>query len=199
MIRKPICVSEAARPVACLKKSAPETSVGYNESNAKMVTMLEVSEGEKATFAGGCFWGVEDAFAKTDGVIDAVSGYTGGHTESPTYEQVSSGNTGHAEAVEVRFDPAKVSYETLVRRFFKIHDPTQMNRQGPDVGEQYRSVIFYHSPKQQEIAERIKKDLAPQYYPKTIATSIEPAKTFWRAEEYHQDFAVKNPQFACHI
>jgi len=155
---------------------------------------------EKATFAAGCFWGVEDAFRRTLGVLEVVSGYAGGHVEHPSYEQVCGGATGHAESVEVTFDPTRVSYETLVRRFFEIHDPTQMNRQGPDVGEQYRSVIFYHSPEQQETAERIKEALAPQYLPKTIATSIEPAKEFWRAEEYHQRYAEKHPgRVVCHV
>lgn len=155
---------------------------------------------EKATFAAGCFWGVEASFLTVPGVTDAVSGYAGGHTERPTYEQVCGGATGHAEAVEVVFDPKTVSYETLVRKFFALHDPTQMNRQGPDVGEQYRSVIFYHSPEQKETAERVKKELAPQYLPKTIATSIEPAKTFWKAEEYHQRYAEKHPgRVVCHI
>lgn len=120
--------------------------------------------------------------------------------ESPTYEKVCEGTTGHAESVEVTFDPAKVSYETLVRKFFAMHDPTQLNRQGPDVGEQYRSVIFYHSTEQQEIANRVKQELAPQYLPKTIATSIEPATTFWKAEEYHQRYAEKHPgRVVCHI
>jgi methionine-S-sulfoxide reductase len=154
---------------------------------------------EKAAFAAGCFWGVEDALQKVPGVIDVVSGYEGGHTANPSYEQVCAGTTGHAETVEVTFDPATVSYETLVRRFFAIHDPTQMNRQGPDVGAQYRSVIFYDSPAQQEVAEKIKAELRPNYLPKTIATSIEPAKTFWRAEDYHQDYAVTHPNAACHI
>jgi peptide-methionine (S)-S-oxide reductase len=154
---------------------------------------------EKATFGAGCFWGVEDAFQKLEGVNDAVSGYEGGHTENPTYPQVCSGMTGHAESVEVMFDLATVSYEALVRRFFAIHDPTQMNRQGPDVGEQYRSVIFYHSQEQKDIAERIKKELQPNYLPKTIATSIEPAQTFWRAEDYHQNYAETHPYAACHI
>lgn len=155
---------------------------------------------ETATFAAGCFWGVEDAFRRTPGVIDAVSGYAGGHTASPTYEQVCGGATGHAESVEVTFDPEKTTYEALVRRFFEIHDPTQMNRQGPDVGAQYRSVIFYHSPEQQAVAERVKKELAPQYLPKTIATAIEPAQDFWRAEEYHQRYAEKHPgRVVCHI
>ncbi|MBI2409791.1 peptide-methionine (S)-S-oxide reductase MsrA [Candidatus Kaiserbacteria bacterium] len=146
---------------------------------------------EKATFAAGCFWGVEAAFRATPGVIDAVSGYSGGHAEHPTYEQVCAGQTGHAESVKITFDPDKISYEALVRRFLAIHDPTQVNRQGPDVGEQYRSVIFYHSPEQREIAERVAKEFAPQYYPKTVATSIEPAGIFWRAEDYHQRYAEK--------
>lgn len=155
---------------------------------------------EKASFAAGCFWGVEASFLSVPGVIDAISGYAGGHVEHPTYEQVCGGETGHAESVEVSFNPEKVSYETLVRKFFALHDPTQMNRQGPDVGEQYRSVIFYHSPEQKEIAERIKRELAPQYLPKTIATSVEPAKTFWKAEEYHQRYAEKHPgRVVCHI
>lgn len=155
---------------------------------------------EKATFAAGCFWGVEASFLAQAGVSDAVSGYTGGHIQKPTYEQVCGGDTGHAEAVEITFDPAKVSYETLVKKFFALHDPTQLNRQGPDVGEQYRSIIFTHSPEQQVIAERVKKELAPQYLPKTIATSIEPATTFWKAEEYHQRYAEKHPgRVVCHI
>jgi peptide-methionine (S)-S-oxide reductase len=155
---------------------------------------------EKATFAAGCFWGVEASFLAVPGVADAVSGYTGGHIEQPTYEQVCEGTTGHAEAVEVTFDPTAVSYEALVRKFFALHDPTQFNRQGPDVGEQYRSVIFYHSPVQQQIAEALKIELAPMYLPKTIATSIEPARTFWKAEEYHQRYAEKHPgRVVCHI
>lgn len=155
---------------------------------------------EKATFAAGCFWGVEASFLAVPGVVDVVSGYTGGHVEHPTYEQVCGGDTGHAEAVEVTFDPEKVSYETLVRKFFELHDPTQLNRQGPDVGEQYRSVLFYHSPGQQEVAERVVADIAPKFYPKTIATALEPAVTFWRAEEYHQRYAEKHPgRVVCHI
>ena len=155
---------------------------------------------EKAIFAAGCFWGVEASLRAVPGVVDAVSGYTGGHTEHPTYEQVCAGDTGHAESVEVTFDPEKVSYETLVRKFFALHDPTEVNKQGPDVGEQYRSVIFYNSDAQKETAERVKKELAPQYLPKTIATSIEPAKTFWKAEEYHQRYAEKHPgRVVCHI
>ena len=159
-----------------------------------------MEKSEKATFAAGCFWGVEASFLMVPGVTDAVSGYTGGHTEHPTYEQVCRGDTGHAEAVEVTFDPEKVQYETLVKKFFALHDPTQMNRQGPDVGAQYRSVIFYHSPEQKEIAENVSRELAPQYLPKTIATAMEPAKIFWKAEEYHQRYAEKHPgRVVCHI
>ena len=134
------------------------------------------------------------------GVTDAVSGYTGGHVENPTYEQVCTGTTGHAEAVEITFDPSKTTYEKLARKFFEMHDPTQMNRQGPDVGEQYRSVAFYHSPEQKEVLEKLKAELAPQYYPKTIATAIEPAGEFYKAEEYHQRYAEKHPgRVVCHI
>lgn len=147
----------------------------------------------KATFAAGCFWGVEASYLMVPGVTDAISGYTDGHTHNPTYEQVCRGRTGHAEAVEVTFDPSKVSYEALVRKFFALHDPTQVNRQGPDVGEQYRSAIFYHSPEQKEVAEQVIRELAPQYLPKTIATSIESAKIFYKAEEYHQRYAAKHP------
>lgn len=155
---------------------------------------------EQATFAAGCFWGVEASFLAQPGVTDAASGYTGGHIEHPTYEQVCEGTTGHAESVLVTFDPARTSYEALVRKFFEMHDPTEMNRQGPDVGEQYRSVIFYHSPEQKEIAERVKNELAPRYLPRTIATSIEPAKAFWKAEEYHQRYAEKHPgHVVCHV
>ena len=155
---------------------------------------------EKATFAAGCFWGVEASFLMQPGVTDTVSGYTGGHVKNPSYEQVCTGTTGHAEAVEVTFDPSKTTYEKLVRKFFEMHDPTQMNRQGPDVGEQYRSVAFYHSPEQKAVLEKVKEELAPKFYPKTIATAIEPAGEFYKAEEYHQRYAEKHPgRVVCHI
>jgi len=154
---------------------------------------------EKAYFAAGCFWGIEDAFRKTPGVIEAVSGYAGGHTEHPTYESVCSGTTGHAETVEVEYDPAKVSYEDLVRKFFSLHDPTQMNRQGPDVGTQYRSAIFYTNDEERAIAEKVRDELASNYYPKTIATEITKASAFYPAEEYHQRYFEKHPERAvCH-
>ena len=153
----------------------------------------------KAYFAAGCFWGEEDAFRKTAGVLEAVSGYAGGHTENPTYEGVCTGTTGHAETVEVTYDPEKVSYEALVRMFFSLHDPTQMNRQGPDVGTQYRSAIFYETHEERTIAEKVKAELTPTYHPKTIATEITKATTFYPAEEYHQRYFEKHPGRAiCH-
>lgn len=153
----------------------------------------------KAIFAAGCFWGVEHAFRQTEGVKDAVSGYTGGHTENPTYRDVCGGATGHAEAVEVTYDPERVSYEDLVRKFFALHDPTQMNRQGPDVGTQYRSGIFYATDEECEIAEKVKEELAPKYA-QPIATEITKASTFYPAEEYHQRYFEKNPgRAACHF
>lgn len=161
---------------------------------------LAMAETQKATFAAGCFWGVEEAFRSIEGVLDAQVGYTGGHTENPTYREVCSGRTGHAEAVEVTFDPAVVSYRTLVESFFKIHDPTQVNRQGPDVGSQYRSAVFYHSPEQQTVAEAVKTDLElSRKYRRPIATEIAPAAPFYRAEEYHQRYFEKNGGPSCHV
>ena len=145
---------------------------------------------EKATFGAGCFWGVEDAYRKTPGVIETAVGYEGGHTENPTYEQVCAGNTGHAEVTQVTFDPDQVSYEELVEKFWAIHDPTQLNRQGPDVGDQYRTVIFTHSPEQEEIANRSLEN-ARERFKKPIMTTVEPATGFWRAEEYHQCYLQK--------
>lgn len=153
----------------------------------------------QAIFAAGCFWGVEYAFLQVPGVTDAESGYIGGHTESPTYEQVCTDETGHAEAVRVTFDPAQVTYEALVRKFFALHDPTQLNRQGPDVGSQYRSGVFYLNEEQKEVAERVRKELQPSFHPKTIATEITAATPFYKAEEYHQRYFEKHPNAVCHI
>lgn len=152
---------------------------------------------QTATFAAGCFWGVEAAFHRIPGVIDAVSGYTGGRTANPTYKEVCTDRTGHAEAVEVTFDPAVVSYGQLLDAFWKIHDPTQVNRQGPDVGTQYRSAIFAHSPEQAAEATA-SRDREQAKYDKPIATQIEPAPVFYRAEEYHQRYFERNPG-ACHV
>lgn len=155
---------------------------------------------EKATFGAGCFWGVESFFREVPGVADAVSGYSGGHVDHPSYKQVCSDGTGHAEVVEVTFDPARLSYATLVELFFKMHDPTTLNRQGPDVGTQYRSVIFYHSDDQKRIAEEeLKKAAASGRYRTAIVTSIEPAQPFWRAEDYHQRYFEKHNLPSCHV
>lgn len=155
---------------------------------------------EKATFAAGCFWGVESAFRQISGVVDTQVGYTGGQTASPTYKEVCTDTTGHAEAIEITFDPSRVSYRKLVELFFKMHDPTQMNRQGPDVGTQYRSAIFYHSPEQKAAAETSKAALDKSgKYKKPVATQILPAAPFYRAEEYHQRYFEKNGGPACHI
>jgi peptide-methionine (S)-S-oxide reductase len=153
---------------------------------------------ETATFAAGCFWGVEVDFRNTPGVTDVQVGYVGGHTESPTYQEVCSGSTGHAEAVEVTFDPSEVSYAELVDTFWGLHDPTQVNRQGPDVGTQYRSAIFTHSPAQAEAAAE-SKARAQLRFPRPIATEIVHASTFWPAEEYHQQYLVKNGRATCRI
>jgi peptide methionine sulfoxide reductase msrA/msrB len=152
---------------------------------------------EKAYFAGGCFWGVEYLFEQVPGVMDAVSGYMGGGKDHPTYREVSSGSTGHIETVEVTFDPSLTSYEALAKLFFEIHDPTQVDRQGPDVGEQYRSVVFYGSEAQKAIAESLVRQLKGLGY--EVATRLEPAATFWRAEDYHQDYYDrKGSQPYCH-
>jgi peptide-methionine (S)-S-oxide reductase len=145
---------------------------------------------EKATFGAGCFWQVEAAFREVDGVIDTAVGYEGGHVDNPTYEQVCTGNTGHVEVCQVTFDPSRVSYEDLVSKYLELHDPTQLNRQGPDVGWQYRSVVFAHSDEQAEIARRV-IDAAAGRYRDPIVTEIEPAQPFWRAEEYHQCYLEK--------
>lgn len=155
---------------------------------------------EKATFGAGCFWGVEAAFRDIPGVIDAAVGYEGGNVENPTYQQVCTDGTGHAEVVEVEYDPQKVRYEQLLEVFWNEHDPTQVNRQGPDWGTQYRTVIFYHSPEQERIAQASKAELeASKRFKKPIATQIVPATTFWRAEEYHQRYLEKRGLRHCHI
>ena len=153
---------------------------------------------EKATFAAGCFWQVEVEFRNTDGVKDAVVGYTGGSAERPSYEQVCTGSTGHAEAVEVTFDPEEVSYEELLDVFWGLHDPTQMNRQGPDVGTQYRSAIYFHSPEQEEqaIASR---ERAQADHSSPIVTEIAAATDFWPAEDYHQRYLEKRGLATCKI
>jgi peptide-methionine (S)-S-oxide reductase len=148
---------------------------------------------EKATFGAGCFWQPEAAFRDTPGIVDTQVGYEGGHVDNPTYEQVCSGTTGHAEVTQVEFDPKQISYDDLLDLFWAMHDPTQVNRQGPDVGDQYRTVIFTHSP-EQEAAAKASKERVQSRLDKSVATSIEPATGFWRAEEYHQCYLQKRSE-----
>ena len=153
---------------------------------------------QKAVFAGGCFWGVEYHFQKVDGVKTVKSGYTGGDKENPTYKEVSSGRTGHAEAVEVEYDPSVVSYEKLAKLFFEIHDPTQLNRQGPDMGSQYRSAVFYTNDEQKKVTEKLIAELKANDY--DVVTQLEPASEFYPAEDYHQDYYEKTgKQPYCHV
>ena len=155
---------------------------------------------QKATFGAGCFWGVEIAFRNTPGVVDAIVGYEGGTLADPTYRDVCSHTTGHAEVVEVTYDPTEVSYDTLLNVFWGEHDPTQLNRQGPDIGDQYRSVIFFHTPEQEAEAQAAKERLqASGNYRRPIVTVIEPARTFYRAEEYHQRYLEKRGLATCRI
>ncbi len=155
---------------------------------------------EQATFAGGCFWCTEAIFKRVRGVSHVESGYSGGDPPAggakPTYEDVSMGNTGHAEAIQVEFDPLTISYEKLVEIFFHLHDPTTLNQQGNDVGTQYRSVIFCHSESQREIAESVRKKIVDEHiYPGKIVTEIVPFENFYKAEENHQDFYARNPEY----
>jgi peptide-methionine (S)-S-oxide reductase len=157
-------------------------------------------ETQKATFGAGCFWGVEEMFRQLSGVTNTAVGYAGGSTDNPSYEDVCSDQTGHAEVVEVEFDPAKVSYRDLLDVFWANHDPTTLNRQGPDVGRQYRSVIFYHSPEQKAEAENSRNNLTKTgRFRRPIVTQIEPASKFFRAEEYHQRYLEKRGMSHCAI
>jgi peptide-methionine (S)-S-oxide reductase len=154
----------------------------------------------KATFAAGCFWGVEATFRQIPGVSATRVGYTGGEFKDPTYKDVCTDRTGHAEAVEVVYDPAKVSYQTLLNVFWENHDPTQLNRQGPDFGTQYRSAIFYHSPEQEQEARASKSQLEKSgHFRRPIVTQIVPATTFYEAEDYHQQYLEKRGLASCHI
>lgn len=174
---------------------------GFTDKNARFcvnsASLAFKPEGgaETAVFAGGCFWGVEAFFRSVPGVLDAVSGYTGGRRPCPSYEDVCAGDTGHAEAVRVVFDPARVSYEALARMFFEIHDPTQLNRQGPDVGDQYRSAVFYVDEGQKFMAEKLIKELKDRGWP--VVTEVAPLGPFYPAEEYHQRYLEKNGRSLC--
>ncbi len=153
-----------------------------------------------ATFAAGCFWGVETYFMKLSGVIETAVGYMGGHLETPTYEDVCTGKSGHAEVLQLQFDPDIITYEQLLDHFWQMHNPTQLNRQGPDFGTQYRSAVFYHSEEQRLQAEQSKRELeAKGIYKEPVVTLIEEAGVFWRAEEYHQKYHAKRGSAGCRI
>lgn len=184
----------------CNPKEAQTMGKAKPDQAKPVAAEIKVDSGrrETAMFAAGCFWGVEAAFRQVVGVTATTVGYSGGHAESPTYAQVCTDRTGHAETVQVQFDPAQVSYERLLDVFWTCHDPTQVNRQGPDVGSQYRSAIFYMSPQQQRAAEASKARLAASgKFARPMATEIAAAGTFYRAEEYHQQYLEKNGRAAC--
>jgi peptide-methionine (S)-S-oxide reductase len=154
---------------------------------------------EKATFAAGCFWGVEETFRSLKGVEETAVGYEGGEMDNPTYRDVCTDRTGHAEVVQVTYDPKVIPYEKLLEAFWGCHNPTQLNRQGPDVGTQYRSSIFFHSPEQEKAAKQSKEKLQKNSYKSLIVTEIVPAKIFWKAEEYHQQYLAKRGLSHCHL
>lgn len=197
---KRYCINSASLrfiPVEDLEKE------GYGKYqsffNTSPVTKSETSK-DTATFAGGCFWGVEHLLRDLPGVFTTTVGYTGGTTQNPTYEKVCTGKTGHAEAVQIVFDPNVISYEKLLSYFWRLHNPTTKNRQGADVGSQYRSAIFYHSDEQRQLAEKSKKDFDASGVFKTKAvTELVPASQFYPAEEYHQDYFLRNGGHVCHI
>ena len=173
-----------------------EAFVAYREQQLHRVDM----QIEKATFGAGCFWGVEETFRNVKGVLSTSVGYAGGTKEEPTYQDVCTDKTGHAEVVQVEFDPSQVSYDELLDVFWSNHNPTTLNRQGPDVGTQYRSVIFYHSPEQQASANASKEKLEKSgRFNHPIVTQVEPAPTFWRGEEYHQHYLQKRGQAHCAV
>lgn len=159
-----------------------------------------MAEKERATFAAGCFWGVEEAFRSLDGVLETAVGYMGGDVDNPTYQLVCSGETGHAEVVDLVFDPAAISYRQLLERFWRKHNPTTLNRQGWDIGTQYRSAIFYHSEQQRQEAEASRAAFdASDRYTDPVVTEIVPAGPFWRAEEYHQQYLLKQNRPSCQL
>ncbi len=188
------CINSAALKFIPLEEMEKQ---GYGRYLALFKGAKPVKTGT-ATFGAGCFWGVEAAFRKVPGVVDTAVGYMGGTVKNPSYEQVCSHTTGHAEVVRVEYDPSVLSYEKLLETFWSMHDPTQVDRQGPDVGRKYRSVIFYHAPEQKRLAERSKAALEKSRRRRgVIATAIEPAGEFWRAEEYHQRYIEKRNAGSC--
>ncbi|MBV9463119.1 MAG: peptide-methionine (S)-S-oxide reductase MsrA [Verrucomicrobiae bacterium] len=191
--------ASAADPSAS-RSSSQEKKMNASPSEKKSKEPA-AAKTETATLAAGCFWGVEEIFRKIPGVTQTVVGYTGGTIADPTYEQVCTGRTGHAEAIEIHFDPSKTTYAKILDVFFRMHDPTTPNRQHNDVGTQYRSAIFYHSPEQKKIAEEVKERVGKSgRFSKPIVTEILPAKPFYSAEEYHQDYLQKHPGgYNCHV
>jgi peptide-methionine (S)-S-oxide reductase len=170
-------------------------SRGWPMDGEQTAAQQPVSETEVATLGGGCFWCLEAVYAELKGVKSAVSGYSGGTVKDPSYEQVCSGTTGHAEVVQIEFDPRVIGYDDILTVFFSIHDPTTMNRQGADLGSQYRSVIFYHDDRQKQIAEKkIKEVESSEALHRPVVTELVPFKTFYKAEEYHQEYFERNPQ-----
>jgi len=177
---------------ALLAGCQPRAAASARSGKAGNTMVKDLSGTEVATIGGGCFWCTEAVYERTDGVVDVVSGYSGGSSKKPTYEEVSSGITGHAEVIQVRYDPKKISYEKILELFWKAHDPTSLNRQGADVGTQYRSIILYNDEAQRKIAETSKGDAARQFS-SPIVTEIRPFEVFYPAEGYHQDYYEKNP------
>lgn len=191
-----IALSGCSAPVGA-ETPLDETAGAGTQTETQLSKEITV---EQAIFAAGCFWGVEAAFRQIEGVTETEVGYSGGHTENPTYKQVCTGTTGHAEVVRVFFDPEKVSYEQLLEVFWNCHDPTQLNRQGPDVGTQYRSAIFYLNDEQARAAEESKRALAQSgRYPRKIVTQVDAAGPFYRAEEYHQQYLEKRGRASCRV
>lgn len=177
-----------------------QTKSNFVSTTKEKGKIMDLSNTQTAYFAAGCFWGVQAAYDMVPGVITTTTGYIGGNTQNPTYRQVCSGNTNHTEAVEVVYDPNKVSFDKLLKVFFLIHDPTQINRQANDYGTQYRSAIFYTTDQQREITAKYIESLAASHiYNKPIATQVQPADTFYRAEDYHQKYLDNNPAGYCHI
>lgn len=196
---KRYCINSAALRFVPVERMEAEGYGAYLDAFEKAGVKVSARR-EVATFAGGCFWGVEEILRALPGVLDTTVGYTGGTLENPSYRDVMRGDTGHAESVEVVFDPSRISYEELLGYFFRLHDPTTKNRQGNDIGSQYRSAIFYHNDEQRETAERVRARIeASGKWKDPIVTEIVPAGPFYRAEEYHQDYLQKHPNgYTCH-
>ncbi|MDT0648730.1 peptide-methionine (S)-S-oxide reductase MsrA [Autumnicola edwardsiae] len=178
--------------MSCGNQAQKKTVTKSEIANAEPVEVPAENGMERAYFASGCFWCVEAIYESIEGVDEAISGYAGGHTKNPTYEESNTGRTGHAEAVEVIYDPESVDFRTLVEVYFGSQDPTQVNGQGPDIGSQYRSIVFFQNQQQKEIVEEVKSQVA-QDYEEPIAAEILPFQKFWVAEDYHQDYERKNP------